>query len=265
MHALLRAALLTSCFRPRAAAAEPELLCCFQEESVDVKALRDKFNSQARASDTSRDSNSPKSPRPGLQRTILPMMENNSTHKLMPGLPPPPSASPGLLRLPRPDPVTTSIPSRSAAFPRPPPGSAVKPSVSPGDTRKVRQTGELLQNMMLKHQRPPGTTVAPARSPASPHTSSPITTPHPLRQHSRQRSSKDVSPLRRPLPPEGPLPLKPKRPPYVNLEPFLKSRRGSTVSDLKKSEGKSRAIKTSHERNVDENSQKAVICSSWAY
>lgn len=206
-----------------------------------MKALRDKFNSRARTSDTSsRGSNSPKSPRLGLQRTILPVMENNSNHRLTPGLPPPPSSSPGLTRLPRADPGTASIPSRAAAFPRPPPGSAVKPSVSPGDTRKVKQTGELLQNMMLKHQRLPGATVAPpVRSPVSPHASSPTTTSHPLRQHSRQRSSKDVSLLRRPLPPEGPLPLKPKRPPYVNLELFIKFKRGSAVSDLKKSEGNS--------------------------
>lgn len=34
-----------------------------------------------------------------------------------------------------------------------------------------------------------------------------------------------MTPLRRPLSPEGPLPLKPKRPPNVNLEPFLKFKR----------------------------------------
>ncbi|XP_017268829.1 FYN-binding protein 1 [Kryptolebias marmoratus] len=203
------------------------------EESVDVKALRDRFNSQARVSDTS---SSPKSLQPGLGRAILPMMENNLTHRLAASVPPP-SASPGLMRFSRAEPPTAAIPSRPACFPRPPPVSATKAPIPPGDTRKVKQTGEMLQNMMLRHQRSPGTNLGPARSPVSSHTSSPITTPFPLRHHSRQRSSKDVSPLRKPLPPEGPLPLKPKRPPHVNLEPFLKFRCGSAFPGFNRSEG----------------------------
>lgn len=204
-----------------------------------MKALRNKFNSQARTSDSSsRDSNSPKSPLPGLVRLHLPMMENNSTHRLTAAVPSP-SVSPGLMRFPRAEPVTAPLPSRPASLPRQPPVSATRATIPPEDIRKVKQTGEALQNMMLRHQRPPGFNLAPARSPVSPHASSPVTTALPLRLQLHQRSSKDVSPLRKPLPPEGPLPSKPKRPPHVNLELFQKFRRGSALSDSHRREGES--------------------------
>ncbi|XP_015826283.3 FYN-binding protein 1 [Nothobranchius furzeri] len=203
------------------------------EETVDVRALRDRFNSQARTSDTSsRDSNSP---RPGLGRTIAPSMENISPHRLPPV--PPPFAGPAVGRFPRAESAVAPVPSWIASSSRPTPSSASRPSIQSGDTSKVKQRGEKLQNMMLKHQRPAGSNQTPARSPVLPHASPPSTTPHPLRQQSRQRSSKDVSPLRRALPLEGPMPFKPKRPPYVNLEPFLKIRRGAPVSASNRTDG----------------------------
>ncbi|XP_044218482.1 FYN-binding protein 1 isoform X1 [Thunnus albacares] len=198
-------------------------------ESVDVKALRARFNSKASTSDTSsRDSGSPKSPRPGFGRGILPALENNlAQHRLSPTVPPP-MAGPGLMRFPRAEPMMPApIPSRPVSFPRPPPNLGIRASSQPADPIKVKQTGEMLQNMMLKHHRPagikPAPPSAPGQSPAPGHASTPL----PLRQQPRQRSAGDVTPLRKPLPPEGPLPIKPKRPPHVNLEPFMRLTRGA--------------------------------------
>ncbi|XP_043984466.1 FYN-binding protein 1 [Gambusia affinis] len=179
-----------------------------EEDSVDVKALRARFNSQARASDTSsRDSGSPKSPRPGFGR-----LEND---KISAAIPPRPYQ--GLARPPKEE----SPPPVAAPLHRP----SNRASVQSGDaSNKVKQTGEMLQRkMMLTHQRAPGPSLSPARSPVL--GPSPATTPLLLRHPARQKSSGEVTPLRRPLPPEGPLPLKPKRPPNVNLEPFRKTRR----------------------------------------
>ncbi|XP_051232489.1 FYN-binding protein 1 [Dicentrarchus labrax] len=194
------------------------------EESVDVKALRAKFNNKTSTSDTSsRDSGSPKSPRPGFGRAILPVTENNlALHRLSPVVPPPPMAGPGLMRIPRAEPMAASIPPRPGSFPRPPPNHGVRAPIPPVDATKVKQTGEMLQNMMLRHQKPLG--IKPSQSPALGQSPAPTPTsaPLPLRQQPRQRSAGEVTPLRKPLPPEGPLPLKPKRPPNVNLEPFLR-------------------------------------------
>ncbi|XP_050924270.1 uncharacterized protein LOC127140261, partial [Lates calcarifer] len=75
---------------------------------------------------------------------------------------------------------------------------------------------------------------------SSSSSSSPCTTSHlhplPLRQQPRQRSAGEVTPLRRPLPPAGPLPLKPKRPPNVNLEPFKRFNRGPALPAPRKSD-----------------------------
>lgn len=225
--------LLTSCFINRAAAVQILLSCCFQGDNVDVKALRAKFNSKSSTSDTSsRDSGSPKSPRPGFVRTILPVTESELTQRLSPTVPPHPHlAGTGVVRFPRIEPMAASIPPRPGSFPRPPAYSGLRAPVQPADATRVKQTGEMLQNMMLRHQRSPVPPVpqvpqtprlgagssAPVPSPAS--------TPLPLRQQPRQRSAGEVTPLRRPLPPEGPMPMKPKRPPSVNLETFRKHRR----------------------------------------
>lgn len=221
------------------------VLCCFQGESVDVKALRARFNTKASTSDTSsRDSGSPKSPRPGFGKLIL--TENDlAHHRLSPGVPPPPMASPGLVRFPRAEPMAASVPSRPGFSPRPPPNPGVRPPIQPADLGKVKQTGEMLQNMMLRHQKPPGTKPAPgpaqAPVPAVAPAPVPTSTPVPLRQQPRQRSAGEVTPLRRPLPPEGPLPLKPKRPPNVNLEPFMRFSRGPALPAPRKSDGESRS------------------------
>ncbi|KAM7388013.1 hypothetical protein PAMP_024217 [Pampus punctatissimus] len=190
------------------------------EDTVDVKALRARF-SKASTSDTSRrDSGSPKSPRPGFGRAILPNLENNlAHHKLSPTVPPPMA---GLVRFPRAEPtVAASIPPRPS-FPRPP-NLGMRAPIQLADSNKVKQTGEMLQNMMLRHQIPAAINPAPGHPPAPALHSTPL----PLRQPPRQRSTGDVTPLRRPLPPEGPVPLKPKRPPHVNLEPFLRLTRGA--------------------------------------
>lgn len=223
-----------------------------QEESVDVKALRARFNSKANNSDaSSRDSGSPKSPRPAFGRVVLPVTENNLAHHRLSPIVPPPVAGPGPIRFPRVDPMAASIPSRSV-FPRPPPPSpAVRASIQQADATKVKQTGEMLQNMMLRHQRPPGFKPVPApgmapatgkatgKAPAPPQASTPAVSSNmtPLRHQPRQRSGGEVAPLRRPLPPEGHQPLKPKRPPHVNLEPFMRFSRGPALPPPRKSNG----------------------------
>ncbi|XP_067368402.1 FYN-binding protein 1 isoform X1 [Channa argus] len=213
------------------------------EESFDVKALRAKFNNKA--SDTSsRDSGSPKSPRPGYGKLIFPVTEKDLVHhKLSPTVHP---AVAGLspVRLPRIEPMAASIPSRPPALPRPPPNPAVRASIQPKvDASKVKQTGEMLQNMMMMHQRPPCVKPAPALTPvpAPAQGPAPAPTPNPklLRQQSRQRSAGEVTPLRKPLPPEGPLPLKPKRPSNVNLEPFMKFSRGPALPAPRKNDADS--------------------------
>lgn len=235
------AVLLTSCFSTRAAAVEFVLLCCCQGESIDVKALRARFNNKASTSDTSsRDSGSPKSPRPGFGRAILPVTDNDLAHqRLSPTVLPSAMAGPGIMRFPRAEPMAAPIPSRHAAFPRPPPNPGVRPSIQPADTTKVKQTGEMLQNKMIWNQRHPGIkpALAPAPAPAQAHSPAHSSTPPLLRQQPRQRSTGEVTPLRKHLPPEGPLPLKPKRPPNVNLEPFKKFRRGPALPAPRKQDG----------------------------
>ncbi|XP_020511908.1 FYN-binding protein 1 [Labrus bergylta] len=204
-------------------------------ESIDVKALRARFNNKASTSDTSsRDSGSPKSPRPGFGRSVLPMTENNlSNHRLSPTVPPP-IAGPGLGRLPGTEQI---VPPRPAFSPRPSTSPGVRGAIQPSDTSCVKQTGEMLQNMMLRHQRPPAAKPGPVPAPA-PQATAPAHTsiPPPRQQPPRQRSTGEVTPLRRPLPPEGPLPLKPRRPPNVNLEPFRRSNRGPVLHTPRKQE-----------------------------
>ncbi|XP_069558439.1 FYN-binding protein 1 isoform X1 [Brachyistius frenatus] len=219
-----------------------------EEESIDVKGLRARFINNTCTSDTSsRDSNSPKSPRPGFGRPFVPMSDNELDHRLAPTFPPP-SASPGLMRFPRAEPMAAPIHSKPASFPRLPPTSRVRVSIQPVDTSTVRQKGEMLQNMMVRQQKPPGVQLPPALVPAlapalAPSTAlakvpakAPISTHLQFRNQSRQSSTGDVTPLRKALPPEGPLPLKPKRPPTVNLEPFLRVKRGPVLPALRKSD-----------------------------
>lgn len=206
------AALLVSCYK---------LSCCrnrtcCQQESVDVKALKAMFNNKVSTSD----SGAPP-PQPGFGRA-----KSDLAHqRLPPAVLSPPMAGPGPVRLPKGDPMTPPIPSRPVSFPRPPPAS--RPGLQPGD--KVKQTGEMLQSLML---RPPGPR-APPPGPNQPPSNalSPPAAPSTPRQQPRQKTSADVTPLRRPLPPEGALPLKPRRPPNVNLKPYLRFKRGSSLPD----------------------------------
>ncbi|KAK5907085.1 hypothetical protein CesoFtcFv8_004971 [Champsocephalus esox] len=193
------------------------------EDSVDVKALRARFNTKPITSpDTSsRDSGSPKSPQPGFGR--LPLTESNlAHHRLSPTVPPLPLASSGQVRFQRP---AESMAAFRPPLPRSSPSPGVRAPLQPADHSRVKLKEEMLQNMMLRHQRPPIPKQAAAH-----------TTPPPLRQQPRKRSAGEVTPLRRPLPPEGPLPLKPKRPPNVNLEPFLRLNRGPAFPGPKKSD-----------------------------
>lgn len=224
------------------------LCCCRQEENVDFNALRAKFNNKESTTDTSSwDSGSPKSPYPRFGRTTVPVKKSDMAHhRPSPTVPSPPVAGPGLGRLPKGEPTAPSIIGRPLSFPRPPPYPGLRVCPQPADNNKVKQTGDMLQNMMLKQQRPPGTkSPAPvacppitlASGPAQGPAFAPPSTPRPLQQQPRQRSSGDVTPLRRPLPPDGPLPLKPKRPPAVNLETFRRIKHRPALPDRRQQEG----------------------------
>ncbi|XP_068599589.1 FYN-binding protein 1 [Brachionichthys hirsutus] len=197
------AVLLTSCYTGKAADFDCLLRCRSQGESIDVKALRARFNNRTSTSDTSsRDSGSPKSPQPGFGRSIPPATENDPAHrKLSPTVPAPMPGS-GPIRFPKADPPMAN---------------------------KVKQTGEMLENLLLKQRRLPVNTLT-----LSPAQASAAAIPQMFRQKPRQRNAGNVTPLRRPLPPEGPLPLKPKRPPNVNLELVQRSQRSSSLPSPRK-------------------------------
>lgn len=195
------------------------------------------FTSKASASDTSFQPS-----QPGYGKSILPVGKSNlAHHRISPLLLSPPMAGRDPVRLPNKEPVTPSIPARPVSFPRPPLNPGLRPGPQPADAIKVKQTGEMLQNLMLKQQWPPSTKPllpgtnqpsSPAQSPVAAFSPSP-------RQPPRPKISADVSPLRRPLPPDGALPLKPKRPPKVNLKPFLQFKRGSSLPDQRQRDGES--------------------------
>ncbi|KAM4629030.1 uncharacterized protein ACJ7VT_001421 [Polymixia lowei] len=227
-------------------------------ESVDVKALRAKFHAKANMADSSsHDSGSPKSPLPGLGRGAAAITENGlAQHRLSPV-----TTNPRFPGPPKPEP-------RGSASPRPPlpqgplhrpaltPG--VRPPPQPSDQGKVKQTGELLQNMMLRHQKLPSPKInrstpapghssptrAPGLSTPAPGPSTPTRAPGPstptrapgpstptrapapsttARQLPSRGGAGEVPPLKRNLPPEGPRPMKPRRPPKVNLEPYRRT------------------------------------------
>lgn len=158
-------------------------------------------------------------PQPGFGR----VKSDLALQRLSPAAFSPPMAGPGPVRLPKVDPMTPPFPSRPVSFPRPPPAS--RPGLQPAD--KVKQTGEKLQNLMLRSPGPRAPPSGPNQSPALSLPAAPSTP----RQQPRQKISADVTPLRRPLPPEGALPSKPRRPPNVNLKPFLRFKRGSSLPD----------------------------------
>lgn len=108
-----------------------------------------------------------------------------------------------------------SSPGPHGVFPRPPPShrpnqEPVRPPIPEADKPgPFRNPGEKLVRPMPKPQGPLG-----ARAPQAIQTA-------PMR--SQRSLTGEVEPLLRPLPPVGPRPNKPKRPPFVNLEPFRRN------------------------------------------
>ncbi|XP_048832329.1 FYN-binding protein 1 [Brienomyrus brachyistius] len=203
------------------------------EESVDVKALRDRFHAKTEMTDVK----GAEIQRPPLQRfprVILPLGPDASANGAARLKPTPvlPSMVPG----PRLPPVhqlkqpVAEPESQGAARPIPPLGVFPRPPPShrivsvPQETRtsqpdrerqsgRVKAAGELLQNLSLKQPPMPEGLVTKAALP----------TPSSIRS---QKSMAEVPPLLRTLPPEGMRPLKPKRPPYVNLDAFRRGPAG---------------------------------------
>ncbi|KAJ7993334.1 hypothetical protein DPEC_G00271350 [Dallia pectoralis] len=185
-------------------------------ESVDVRALRARFHAKADLS-SSRDSTSPISPLPGFGAAANGAFQQKRV-PIVPTPPPPgSSSSPDFQRLP-PRPIRAELDGLTG-WPRPTPSpqpyGATKELPRPGHLPleidrqvKARVSGELLQNIMLKHKGVPST---PTKT-TSPYLPS-------------QRSLMEVTPLRRALPPEGLRPVKPKRPPHVNLHAHQRNSR----------------------------------------
>lgn len=188
----------------------------------------------------------------GFGKAILPKSDL-AHHRQSPTVLSPPMAGPGPLRPPMGDPTMPSIPARPASFPRPPVNPGIRAGLQPADTCKVKQTGEMLQNLMLRQQKPPGSKAPPPgpNHPPSPALT-PAATPSPIpRQQPRQKTSAEVTPLRRPLPPDGALPLKPRRPPNVNLKPFLRFKHGSSLPDQRQRNGESCLFTDGHPVDVE--------------
>lgn len=163
------------------------------------------------------------------------MMDSDlANHRLSPTAPSPTMASPGPGRLPRPDPLTPSIAARVTPLQWTPPHLGAKPSIPTPNSGKVKQIGDILQNKCKL----PSPNLAPVPPQPSIRASA-SSAPPPLRRQPQQWPSGDVTPLRRPLPPEGPQPLKPKRPPRVNLEPLLRFRHKPAPREPAKTDGES--------------------------
>ncbi|KAM3876263.1 uncharacterized protein ACN63O_024300 [Diretmus argenteus] len=183
---------------------------------------------------SSRDSGSPKTPLPGFGRGSLPGTENDLfRHRLSP-MPPPPLSGPRFPESPREERRGSSPGSvprfqlPQGVFPRPPSSPNLRAAFQPPDSGRIKQTGEILQNIMLKQQRLPSakltsSPLAPGLAPAPAPPPAPAPAPARARLLPSQRSTGEVIPLKKPLPHEGPRPIKPKRPPSVNLEPYLRS------------------------------------------
>ncbi|XP_061831879.2 FYN-binding protein 1 isoform X2 [Nerophis lumbriciformis] len=180
------------------------------EERVDVKALRARFNNKVRTSPTY---SSPRLPQSRPEKNLL--LPSGSPPTALPHVP-------GLDAV-RFQTEETMAGSKPAFSPLSPPIPGIRTSVQSSSHSKVKQTGQLLEKLMLRN-------AAGAKIPFP----APTSTPLPL----RQRRTDNTIPLRRPLPPEGPRPLKPKRPPNVNLESFQNvARRAQPLPALATREG----------------------------
>nr|XP_061831879.1 FYN-binding protein 1-like isoform X2 [Nerophis lumbriciformis] len=180
------------------------------EERVDVKALRARFSNKVRTSPTY---SSPRLPQSRPEKNLL--LPSGSPSTALPHVP-------GLDAV-RFQTEETMAGSKPAFSPLSPPIPGIRTSVQSSSHSNVKQTGLLLEKLMLRN-------AAGAKIPFP----APTSTPLPL----RQRSTDNTIPLRRPLPPEGPRPLKPKRPPNVNLESFQNvARRAQPLPALAMREG----------------------------
>ncbi|XP_076880513.1 FYN-binding protein 1 isoform X2 [Brachyhypopomus gauderio] len=170
-------------------------------ENVDVKALMAKFHAQAERAMS-------ETCAPSRPQAIGPMSESSANgvvrNKASPVVPRSvlPVNSPT-----EPKRLGQALP---GVFPKPPPShySGLKedskaPTANPKNIGKVKLTEEVLKIQMLKHGEK-----------KQPVTSRPLLP--------SQRSISEVPPLRKPLPPLGPRPLKPKRPPNVRLDHLRK-------------------------------------------
>ncbi|MCJ8737829.1 hypothetical protein PDJAM_G00028660 [Pangasius djambal] len=168
-------------------------------DNVDVKALRARFHAQAERATSSGGAYS----RPHVP-AHLPETSDNGLVRIKPS---PAAPKPVLPVNPSTEPKKFSQ-SPQGLFPKPPPSHRVgakedpKPPVNDSEnTKRVKLTGELLQNKMLQHLEK-----KPQSSPRS-------TLPS-------QKSISEVVPLRKPFPNVGQRPAKPKRPPSVSLDRF---------------------------------------------
>ncbi|XP_047666325.1 FYN-binding protein 1 isoform X2 [Tachysurus fulvidraco] len=168
-------------------------------DNADFKALRAKFHSQAERAASNAGPYSrphiagylPESSDNGLVRNKIPLLTPKPVFPVNPGTEPKRFSS-----------------NPQGVFPKPPPShrlgakdDPVPPVADTENTRRVKLTGELLQNRMLQHLE---------KKPQA----------HPRSLLPSQKSLSDVIPLRKPFPNVGQRPTKPKRPPSVNLERF---------------------------------------------
>ncbi|XP_049585711.1 PML-RARA-regulated adapter molecule 1 [Syngnathus scovelli] len=203
------------------------------EDTVDVKALRARFSSSATASHTSsRDSHSPKSPQSDFVRATGSTVQKDTSR---PKVSPTYVTGPDAAKFQRNQATAAPAPAGSIFFPPSPLNRKVATLVESPGGDKVKQAGEMLEKMMLRRA-------------AGPKVPLPVSTltPPPL----RLKSTSTVIPLRKPLPSEGPLPVKPKRPPNVDLEQFLKMRRQARPLPVHHSEGLPNAGSKARQVNV---------------
>ncbi|XP_077573761.1 uncharacterized protein LOC144197073 isoform X2 [Stigmatopora nigra] len=163
------------------------------EDNVNVQALRARFS---RSSSSGTISNPSTSPRRSLVRSIPSTAERDVFL--------PTASPPDFPHVPEPYMVKHQRGEAKAA-PTPPEPNTKKRTPYPSNSNNVKHTGEMLEKMMLGKALVGS--IAPSLVPTS-------TLPLQL------RSTSDVIPLRKPLPPEGPLPLKPKRPRNIHLQQF---------------------------------------------
>ncbi|XP_007233193.2 FYN-binding protein 1 isoform X1 [Astyanax mexicanus] len=172
-------------------------------ENVDVKALRAKFAQTQLEKAITGGGPSPRSSAIGHVSSSPNGVVRNKPSPVMPPRQILPMNSTG-------EPKRNVQPPHGV-YPRPPPAHRMgakeehmTPLIQPEVPGRIKHTGELLQNRMLKHHGERTVHSSPR---------------HPLPS---QRSISEVAPLRKPLPAVGQRPSKPKRPSSVNLDHWRK-------------------------------------------